>query len=158
MLSTLCYIERDGQYLMLLRNRKKKDINKGKWIGVGGHFLPGETPEECLLREVREETGLTLLNWQFRGIVTFQQNDDEAEYMHLFTADEFSGELLDCDEGELSWIPKDRIFSLNLWEGDRVFLEPLLQDVPCFTSCLRYDGDHLLKSEIKVYVDRPESL
>ena len=86
MLSTLCYIERDGQYLMLLRNRKKKDINKGKWIGVGGHFLPGETPEECLLREVREETGLTLLNWQFRGIVTFQQNDDEAEYMHLFTS------------------------------------------------------------------------
>ena len=87
-----------------------------------------------------------------------KQNDNEAEYMHLFTADEFSGDLLDCDEGELSWIPKDRIFSLNLWEGDRVFLEPLLQDVPFFTSCLRYDGDHLLKSEIKVYVDRPESL
>ncbi len=158
MLTTLCYIEQDGKFLMLLRNREKIDINRNKWIGVGGHFLPGETPEECLVREVREETGLTLLDWQFRGIVTFQQNDDEAEYMHLFTADRFTGMLSECDEGDLSWIPKDQIFSLNLWEGDRVFLEPLLRGIPFFTASLRYEGEHLIQSEIKVYVDRPESL
>ncbi len=153
MLTTLCYIEQDGKYLMLLRNRKKKDINKDKWIGVGGRFLEGETPEECLLREVREETGLKLLSWQFRGIITFRQDRGETEYMHLFTADRFEGELTDCDEGELSWIPKEEIFSLNLWEGDRVFLEPLLRGVPFFSACLRYDGEKLSHSEIRIYGD-----
>lgn len=151
MLTTLCYIEQDGKYLMLLRNRKKKDINKGKWIGVGGRFQEGETPEDCLLREVREETGLRLLSWQFRGIITFRQDEGETEYMHLFTADRFEGELTDCDEGELSWIPKEDIFSLNLWEGDRVFLEPLLQGVPFFTACLKYEGERLSHSEIRIY-------
>ncbi len=156
MLTTLCYIEQDGKYLMLLRNRKKKDINKGKWIGVGGRFKEGETPEECLIREVREETGLTLLSWQFRGVVTFRQDLGETEYMHLFTADRFSGELTDCDEGELSWIAKEDIFSLNLWEGDRVFLEPLLCGVPFFTASLKYEGERLSESEIRIYIDRQD--
>ena len=151
MLTTLCYIERDGAYLMLLRNRKKNDINHNKWIGVGGKFLEGETPEECLLREVLEETGLTLTNWRFRAVVTFQQDGGEAEYMHLFTADGFEGTLKDCDEGELRWIPKEEIYGLNLWKGDRVFLELLLQEGPFFTACLRYEGDKLVHAESRVY-------
>ena len=152
MLTTLCYIEQDGKYLMLYRNRKQNDINEGKWIGVGGKFLPNESPEDCLLRETKEETGLTLTSWRFRGIITFQQNDGETEYMHLFTADGFTGELAPCDEGELAWIEKDRILSLNLWEGDRIFLDYLLRDVPLFSACLRYEGDELISAESKVYI------
>lgn len=151
MLTTLCYIEQDGKYLMLLRNRKKKDPNENKWIGVGGRFLPGESPEECLLREVYEETGLRLTKYRFRGIVTFQQDGNEAEYMHLFTADEFTGTLSDCNEGELHWIPKEDIFSLNLWEGDRVFLDLLFRDAPVFLAVLRYEGEHLVFSEAHLY-------
>ena len=151
MLTTLCYIEQDGKYLMLLRNRKKKDPNENKWIGGGGRFLPGESREECLLREVYEETGLRLTKYRCRGIVTFQQDGSEAEYMHLFTADEFTGTLSDCNEGELHWIPKEDIFSLNLWEGDRVFLDLLLRDAPVFLAVLRYEGEHLVFSEAHLY-------
>ena len=115
-LSTLCYIEKDDCYLMLHRVSKKNDINKDKWIGVGGHFQTNESPEDCLLREVKEETGLTLTSFRFRGIVTFITDGlEEAEYMHLYTADGFEGELIDCDEGVLEWVPKKKIYDLNLW-------------------------------------------
>ena len=107
-MTTLCYVERDGSYLMLHRNVKKDDVNEGKWIGIGGHFEEGESPEECLLREAREETGLTLTSFQFRGLVTFSQAGFGTEYMCLYTADGFTGELRDCDEGRLEWVKKNR--------------------------------------------------
>ena len=113
-LSTLCYLERDGKYLMLHRTRKKKDVNKDKWIGVGGHFEKDESPEECLLREVREETGYTLTSYHFRGLVTFVSGDGVTEYMSLFTADGFTGQETACDEGELQWVDKKDIPRLNL--------------------------------------------
>ena len=134
-MSTLCYIEREGKYLMLHRTIKENDVNHGKWIGVGGHFEADESPEECLLREVEEETGYRLLCWQFRALVTFVSGDGATEYMHLFT-----GEAISCDEGELAWVEKGRIESLELWEGDRIFLRLLAQDVPFFTLKLVYDG------------------
>lgn len=144
--TVLCYIERDGQYLMLYRNRKENDVNAGKYIGVGGKFEAGESPEECLLREVREETGYTLTSYAFRGIITFVLNG-ETEYMFLYTADGFEGTLTDCDEGELCWIDKDKIPSLPLWEGDKLFLELLRQDVRPFSMKLVYDkNDRLIAS------------
>lgn len=148
-LTTLCYIERDGQYLMLYRNKKQEDCNAGKWIGIGGHFEAGESPEECLLREVREETGLILTKFRFRGLVTFCSDEWPDEYMCLFTADEYEGELnQNCVEGELKWIPKEEVLNLNLWEGDRVFLELLTQDGPFFSLKLQYKGDELIKSTL----------
>ncbi len=142
-LTTLCYIERDNKYLMLHRISKKNDINKDKWIGVGGHFEDRESPEECLLREVREETGLTLTRYRFRGIVTFLADNFETEYMCLYTGDEFCGNVAPCDEGKLEWIEKDKLFSLNLWEGDRIFLRLLIDNAPFFSLKLRYEGDSL---------------
>ena len=142
-LTTLCYIEKDGCYLMLHRVRKKQDVNAGKWIGVGGHFEENESPEECLVREVREETGLCLETWRFRGIVTFMAKGWPTEYMCLFTADAPEGEVLDCEEGELCWIPKGEIMNLNLWEGDRIFLRFLLEERGFFSLKLEYDGDRL---------------
>ncbi len=141
-LTTLCYIEKDGQYLMLHRISKKDDVNKDKWIGVGGHFEEGESPEDCLLREVKEETGLTLISYRFRGIITFSYEDYPTEYMCLYTADEFEGTLRECDEGKLEWVDKDKIGSLNLWDGDVLFLELLRQETPFFSLklCYRKDG------------------
>ena len=144
-MTTLCYIEQDGKYLMLYRNKKKNDINEGKWIGVGGHLEGTESPGECLLREVKEETGLTLTSWQFRGIVTFVPGPDQVEYMCVYTADGFSGDLRECSEGELRWIPKEEVESLSLWEGDRLFMPLLLrEDVPFFSMKLVYEGDRLV--------------
>lgn len=146
-LTTLCYIEKDDAWLMLHRVKKKNDLNKGKWIGIGGHFEHGESPEDCLLREVKEETGLTLTNWKFRGIVTFSQDDASiCEYMCLYTADTFEGELTDCSEGTLAWIPKSDVSSLSLWEGDKIFLNLLLTDEPFFSLKLCYRGDHLVQA------------
>lgn len=142
-LTTLCYIEKDGCYLMMHRISKEKDVNKNKWIGVGGHFETGESPEECLLREVKEETGLTLTAFRFRGIITFSTDTFETEYMCLYTADGFEGELTECNEGILKWIPKDEIWDLNLWEGDRIFLKMLLEDAPFFSMKLQYVGESL---------------
>lgn len=142
-LTTLCYMEKDGCYLMMHRVRKKQDVNAGKWIGVGGHFEENESPEECLVREVREETGLRLETWRFRGIVTFMAKGWPTEYMCLFTADAPEGEVLDCEEGELCWIPKGEIMNLNLWEGDRIFLRFLLEERGFFSLKLEYDGDRL---------------
>jgi 8-oxo-dGTP diphosphatase len=144
--TTLVYIEKDNKYLMLHRTKKQVDENAGKWIGIGGHFEEGEAPEECMLREVYEETGLTLTSYEFRGIVTFVSNQYGTEYMHLYTADAFEGTLTDCDEGTLAWIPKEEIFDLNLWEGDREFLRLLMEDAPVFSLKLEYTGDNLVKT------------
>jgi 8-oxo-dGTP diphosphatase len=139
-LSTLCYIQKDGKYLMLHRTVKKNDVNKDKWIGVGGHFEADESPEECLLREVREETGYRLTSWRFRGIVTFVSGGGVTEYMHLFTADGFEGEPVACDEGELEWVDIARVWKLNIWEGDKIFFRLIDEDVPYFSLKLVYDG------------------
>ncbi len=147
-LSTLCYIEKDEKYLMLHRTMKKNDINKDKWIGVGGHFEAEESPDECLLREVKEETGYTLTSYRFRGIVTFVSGDGVTEYMHLFTADGFEGEQIACDEGELEWVEKIRIKDLNLWEGDKIFLQLLSEDGSFFSLKLTYDGKENLESAV----------
>ena len=146
--TTLCYVEQDGKYLMLLRNKKKQDENAGKWIGVGGKFEEGESPQDCLLREVQEETGLHLTQYRFRGIVTFVSDRYETEYMHLFTAHGFEGELTACDEGELKWVEKDEVLSLPLWEGDREFLRLLREDTPFFSLKLVYQGDKLVSSTL----------
>ncbi len=143
--TTLCYIEKDGAYLMLHRTKKKQDINAGKWIGVGGHLEMGETPDACLLREVKEETGLTLRAYAFRGIVDFYSDVASAERMYLYTATEFFGDLIPCNEGELAWIPKAEVSDLNLWEGDREFLPLLASDAPYFEMELRYAGDRLIE-------------
>ena len=141
--TTLCYIEQNGCYLMLHRVKKHQDPNAGKWIGVGGKFEENESPDECLVREVKEETGLTLTRWRCRGIVTFVSDEWPTEYMHLFTADGFEGPLADCDEGELAWVPVSQVTKLELWEGDRIFLDLLARDVPFFSLKLVYEGDSL---------------
>ena len=144
--TTLCYVERDGQYLMLHRTMKENDLNHDKWIGIGGKFEDKESPEDCVIRETLEETGLTLTSYQYRGIVTFVSDKWETEYMHLFTADGFEGELIECDEGELEWIAKDKLMELTLWEGDKIFLR--LIDTPCpfFSLKLVYRGEELTEA------------
>lgn len=143
--STLCYIEQDNKYLMLHRVVKKNDVNKDKWIGVGGHFEHGESPEECLLREVKEETGYTLTSWKYRGIVTFVYGEDVVEYMSLYTADAFTGEPIECDEGVLEWVGKDSIGELNLWEGDRIFFRLLDEREEFFSLKLVYNKSDVLE-------------
>ena len=151
-MTTLCYIEQDGKYLMLHRTKKEQDANKDKWIGVGGHIEAEESPEECLLREVKEETGLTLTSYQFRGMITFVSNEWEKEVMCLFTADAFTGKMIDCDEGELEWVDKADILKLPIWEGDALFLERLLKDEPeFFTMKLVYEGETLTEHQLEVY-------
>ena len=144
-LSTLCYIEKEGRYLMLHRTVKKNDVNHEKWIGVGGHFEYGESPEECLLREVKEETGYTLTSWRYRGIVTFVYGEAVVEYMSLYTADGFKGDPIDCDEGELEWIDKSAVPSLELWEGDRIFFRLLDEGREFFSLKLVYDTEDVLR-------------
>lgn len=145
-LTSLVYIERDGKYLMLHRTKRERDLNRGKWIGVGGKFEEDESPEECAIRETREETGLTLLRPVYRGIVTFVSDRCPTEYMHLFTCDDFTGTLRECDEGELAWIEKSRVPSLPLWEGDRIFLALLSEGAPFFSLKLVYRGDTLVRA------------
>lgn len=148
--TTLCYLERDGEWLMLHRTKKKNDVNHDKWIGVGGKFEPGESPEECLVREVREETGLTLTRWRYRGIITFVL-DGAAEYMHLFTADGWTGQMIrgqDCAEGVLEWVPKEKVPALPLWEGDRIFFRLLAEERPFFSLKLCYEGDVLTSAAL----------
>lgn len=145
--SVLCYIEKDGKYLMLYRKGKKDDANDGKWIGVGGKFEENESPDECLIREVKEETGYTLTSYRFRGVVTFVSDIYETEYMFLYTATDFEGEQIECDEGELHWVDKNDVLSLPLWEGDRVFLKYLSEDKDTFFLKLTYEGDKLIKAE-----------
>ena len=148
-LSTLCYMERDGKYLMLHRTVKENDVNKDKWIGVGGHFEADESPEECLLREVREETGYTLTSYRFRGIVTFVSGNGVTEYMSLFTADGFEGEPIPCDEGELAWVDIEDVWSLNIWEGDKIFFRLMDEREQFFSLKLVYDGhDRLISASL----------
>jgi len=149
-LTTLCYIIKDNSYLMMHRVKKKKDINKDKWIGVGGHFEYGESPDECLLREVKEETGLTLTNYKERGIITFLYGEDVVEYMHLYTADEFEGTLTECDEGELVWVPIKDVFELPIWEGDKIFFRLLNEREDFFSLKLKYAKDDTLE-EVKLH-------
>ncbi len=145
-LTTLCYIERDDAYLMMHRVKKERDINKDKWIGVGGHFEEGESPEECLLREVMEETGLTLTDYRLRGVITFMTDTYPAEYMFLYTAEGFTGVMHACNEGELEWVPKVKVEQLPIWEGDRIFFRLLEERQDFFSLKLRYEGDTLAEA------------
>ncbi len=142
--STLIYVERGDEYLMLHRTKKENDLNHDKWIGIGGKFEADESPEDCMLREAQEETGLTLTSWRYRGIVTFLSDTWETEYMHLFTADGYEGALKECDEGDLEWIKKSALLKLKLWEGDKIFLRLLDTDEPFFSLKLKYVGDTLV--------------
>lgn len=147
-LTTLCYIENDENYLMLHRTKKENDINKDKWIGVGGHFEEGESPEECLFREVMEETGLTLASHKLRGIITFCCNNYPIEYMFLYTATVDSTEFITCSEGELVWVSKNKIMDLNLWEGDKIFFQLMEERDDCFSLKLEYHNDTLLTATL----------
>ena len=147
-LTTLCYLEQGDSYLLLHRTKKEQDINKDKWIGVGGHFEPDESPEECLLREVREETGFTLTSYRFRGIVTFISDKWQTEYMCLYTADGVEGEMAECEEGVLTWVPKSEIENLTIWEGDKIFLKLLADEAPFFSLKLRYEGEKLVEAVV----------
>ena len=144
--TTLCYVTRGDQVLMLHRVKKKNDINKDKWIGIGGKFEENESPEECLLREAKEETGQTLTSWRCRAVITFLSETCEGEYMHLFTADDFTGELTDCPEGDLQWVSREFLNDLPKWDGDQIFLDLLWQDAPFFLLTLRYHGDQLMEA------------
>ncbi len=144
--TTLCYLERGGEYLMLHRTKKEQDENRDKWIGVGGKCEEGESPEDCVLRETLEETGLTLTSFRLRGIVTFVSDQYPGEYMYLFTASAWTGDPHPCDEGELAWIPKAQLARLTLWEGDRIFLRLLEENAPFFSLKLSYQGDVLIQA------------
>lgn len=144
--TTLCYLEQDGCYLMLHRIKKEKDVNRDKWIGVGGKFEPGEDALQCVMREVREETGFEMQQPLYRGMVDFYCPPWEPERMHLYTCTRFSGTLADCDEGVLEWVPKAEVLSLPIWEGDKIFFALLNQDAPFFHLELYYQGDHLEKA------------
>ena len=146
-MTTLCYPERNGCYLMLHRTKKENDENRDKWIGVGGKFEYGESPEDCVKREVLEETGLTLTSYRYRGIVTFVSDEWETEYMHLFTADGYEGEMIECNEGTLEWVDNARIPTLPAWEGDRIFLELIADEkTPFFSLKLTYEGEKLTEA------------
>ncbi|MBO5260692.1 MAG: 8-oxo-dGTP diphosphatase [Coprococcus sp.] len=151
-ITTLCYIEHDGKYLMLHRTKKENDINKDKWIGVGGHAEEGESPEDCVLREVKEETGLTLTSYKFRGLVTFISNEYENELMCLFTADGYEGEIITCSEGDLEWVDKSIVPTLPTWSGDAIFLKQLMSDDERFFSLkLVYEGNELVSHVLNIY-------
>ena len=142
--TTLCYIRRGEDYLMLHRIKKENDLNHDKWIGIGGKFEDKESPEDCLLREAYEETGLTLTDYRYRGIVTFVSDRWPTEYMHLFTADGYEGVLKECDEGVLEWLPRQKLRELPHWEGDLIFLDLIERDVPFFSLKLCYEGESLV--------------
>ncbi|MBQ1457165.1 NUDIX hydrolase [Butyrivibrio fibrisolvens] len=149
--STLCYLEKDNKYLMLLRNKKEKDVNEGKWIGVGGKCEKGESPEECVIRETFEETGIKLESLKMRGVMTFASEGWEDEYIFVYTSDKFSGHITECNEGELAWIDKDKIMDLNLWDGDRIFLDIMINSDKLFSIKLSYKGDDIVDKQLYVY-------
>ncbi len=146
--TTLCYIEKDGEYLMLHRVKKENDLNRDKWVGIGGKFEEGESPEECNFREALEETGLTLNSARYCGIVTFVSDKWGAEYMHLFHSADFTGEIKDCDEGNLEWVNKSHVHTLPLWQGDKIFLRLIDENVPFFSLKLEYEGEALKKATL----------
>ncbi len=143
-MTTLCYPQKDGHYLMMHRVKKENDYNKDKWVGIGGKFEDGESPEECLLRETKEETGLTLTNWRYRGIISFINNLYETEYMNLYTADTWEGTIGECNEGVLEWLACEKVYDLEIWEGDKLFFWLLEQEVPFFSLKLEYHGETLV--------------
>ena len=149
---TLCYLEKDGKYLMLHRTKKENDLNKDKWIGVGGKFEDKESPEECAIREVKEETGLVLKSCRLRCVVTFVSKQWETEYMYVFTSDDFEGELIECNEGDLEWVDKEKVRSLPTWEGDKIFMDKIFDNKPFFTAKVEYDGDKLVGYTVNEYV------
>ncbi len=144
--TSLCYIEKDGKYLMLHRIKKKNDLNLDKWIGIGGKFEEKESPEDCVIREALEETGLRLIRPLYRGIITFVSDQYETEWMHLFTATEFDGDIKECDEGVLEWVDKETLYSLPMWEGDKIFLDLIAKPSDFFSLKLSYQGDKLLSA------------
>ena len=144
--TTLCYIEKDGKYLMLHRVKKINDLNQDKWIGIGGKFEDKESPEECMIREALEETGLTLIKPEYRGLLTFVSDKWPTEYIHLFYADNFSGELKECDEGNLEWVAIEDIYSLPIWSGDKIFLKLIEEKAPFFSLKLQYEEDNLVNA------------
>ncbi len=145
-LTTLCYIEKDNKYLMMHRVKKENDLNKDKWVGIGGHFEENEAPEECLLREVMEETSLNLLSYRLRGIITFISDIWGSEYMFLYTADEFAGTIGECNEGTLEWVEKEKVYDLPIWEGDKIFFRLLEEEREFFSLKLEYEGDTLIRA------------
>ena len=147
-ITTLCYIEKDDCYLMLHRVKKAVDINKDKWIGIGGHLEEGESPEECLVRETREETGLELTDYSLRGVISFVTDSYPTEYMFLYTAAGFTGTLLSCDEGDLEWVPIKDVEKLPIWEGDKVFFRLLREQEEFFSLKLRYEGEKLVETKL----------
>ena len=146
LMTTLCYIEKDGKYLMLHRTKKENDLNHDLWIGVGGKFEGEESPDECLVREVKEETGLTLTSYRFRGLLTFISDEWESEYICLYTADGFEGGMIECSEGDLEWVDKKDIKNLNLWEGDKIFFRRMMESDAFFSLKLRYEGRELVEA------------
>ena len=152
--TTLCYIEKDDAYLMLHRVKKENDINKDKWVGIGGHLEEGETPDECLLREVKEETGLTLHSYKARGFITFKSDEWGTEYIYLYTADEYSGEMIECNEGNLLFVPKNKVNDLPIWEGDKVFFRLLEERDDYFFFLLCYKGEALVYQLVDGYLWR----
>lgn len=144
--TTLCHIEKDGKYLMLHRIKKENDLNRDKWVGIGGKFEDKESPEECNFREVLEETGLTLNSARYCGIVTFVSDKWETEYMHIFHSLDFQGELKECDEGTLEWVEIPHVYTLPIWEGDKIFLRLIEENAPFFSLKLEYEGDTLVKA------------
>ena len=149
--STLCYLEADDSYLMLHRIKKKNDMNHDKWIGVGGKLEAGESPEECVKREVLEETGLSVIDPVFRGILYFFNTEYETEFIYVFSSDRFEGSLKECDEGVLEWVPKKDMFSLPVWEGDKIFLDVLMNTGRFFSLKLEYAGDKLIRHDLHLY-------
>ena len=145
--TTLCYIEQNDCYLMLHRTKEECDMNKDKWLGIGGHFEKGETPDECIIREVKEETNLTLTDYTLRGIILFEENDYK-EMIYLYTSTAFKGKIKECLEGDLVWVNKDDVLNLNIWEGDKVFLKMLNDKEPYFILKLIYDNDKFIGSEL----------
>lgn len=157
--TSLCYIEKNGAYLLLHRIKKERDENRDKWIGVGGHFLENESPEDCVCREALEETGLRLIAPRYCGIITFVSDRWEGEYMHLFHAERFTGRLRDCDEGVLEWVPKEKVRALPQWAGDRLFLDLMERRVPFFSLKLRYQGEALREAVLNgASLPLPEAL
>ena len=157
--STLCYIYKDDECLMLHRTKKENDQSHDKWLGIGGKFEDKERPEDCALREIKEETGLTVTDYRYRGIVTFVSDEWETEYMHLFTADGFTGNIIECDEGDLEWVKKKDVIKLPMWEGDRIFLDLIERDDPFFSLKLVYKGDRLMDAVLNgKRINRQEGL
>ena len=148
--TTLCYIEQDGAYLMMHRVKKENDINREKWVGIGGKFESGETPYECAVREIKEETGVAPKNLRYRGLVTFVSKEYGTEYMHLFTASGYDGKInYDCKEGELVWVKKSEIETLNIWQGDKIFFKLLDSEKSFFSLKLVYAGDKLIDYKVE---------